>query len=387
MILFLSMLVILPGCDTAGGAAAQAGSANPAAPVPEVGIIQVEPRAITLDTELSGRTAAYMTAEVRPQVSGIILERAYKEGSEVNAGQLLYRIDPASYQAAYDSAKATQARDEAVLTTAELKVKRYRELVKINAVSQEDYDDAAAALKQAQATLAIDKAAVETARINLAYTRVTAPISGRIGRSAVTQGALVTAGQSTALATIRQFDPIYVDVTQSSSELLRFKRSLSGGQVQTGEVPDTSVQLILDDGIGYVHRGRLQFSEVNVDESTGSVTLRAEFPNPDLQLLPGMYVRALLTGGVRPQAMLVPQQAVTRDAKGKASALVLGLEDKVESRELILERAIGNQWLVASGLQAGDRLIVDGLQKVHEGMQAKAVQLTSAESHPAGPQN
>lgn len=368
--------LVLSGCNNAGSTVDPAQSA---AMQPEVGVVEIKPRTVTLDTELAGRTAAYLIAEVRPQVGGIVLERLFEEGSEVKAGQVLYRIDPATYQAAYDLAKATLARDEAALTTARLKAGRYEELVKIKAVSQEDYDDAAAALKQAQATVAIDKAAVETARIELAYTRVTAPIDGRIGRSTVTQGALVTADQTTALATIQQLDPIYVDVTQSSTDLLHLKRALASGRLQRADQLEANVELMLEDGTRYGPRGRLQFSEVSVDERTGTVTLRAVFPNPEQELLPGMYVRAMLTEGVRQQAILAPQQAVTRDPQGKATALVLNPQDKVEPRNLTVERALGNQWLITDGLQAGDRLIVDGLQKVRPGAQARAVELHVAD--------
>ena len=375
-VLSLMSALVLSGCNNAGSTVDPAQSA---AMQPEVGVVEIKPRTVTLDTELAGRTAAYLIAEVRPQVGGIVLERLFEEGSEVKAGQVLYRIDPATYQAAYDLAKATLARDEAALTTARLKAGRYEELVKIKAVSQEDYDDAAAALKQAQATVAIDKAAVETARIELAYTRVTAPIDGRIGRSTVTQGALVTADQTTALATIQQLDPIYVDVTQSSTDLLHLKRALASGRLQRADQLEANVELMLEDGTRYGPRGRLQFSEVSVDERTGTVTLRAVFPNPEQELLPGMYVRAMLTEGVRQQAILAPQQAVTRDPQGKATALVLNPQDKVEPRNLTVERALGNQWLITDGLQAGDRLIVDGLQKVRPGAQARAVELHVAD--------
>ena len=386
-ILLLSSLLFLPGCDRAGVNAAQTGSADAAAPLPQVGIVEIRPRPVSLDTELAGRTTSYLIAEVRPQVSGIILDRAYEEGSRITVGQLLYRIDPATYQAAYDSAVATLRRDEAAMTRARLTADRYRELLKTKSVSQEVYDDAAAALKQAKATVDIDKAALESARINLDYTRVTAPISGRIGRSNVTQGALVTASQATPLATIQQYDPIYVDVTQSSAELLRLKRVLASGQLQpTGEL-DANVALILEDGTNYAHRGRLQFTEVSVDENTGSVTLRAVFPNPEHQLLPGMYVRAVITEGVKQAAILAPQKAVTRDAKGRASAMVLGSGDRIEQRNLTLDRAVGNQWLVTAGLQPGDRLIVDGLQKVRPGIPASAVNLDTDGSNAAGSTN
>ena len=355
-----------------------------AAPAPTVGVHEVAPQSLTVSSELAGRTAPYLIAEVRPQVTGIILERPFREGGDVEAGQVLYQIDPATYQAAYDSAAATLARDEAALTTARLKAKRYAELVKVKAVSQEANDDAVAALKQAQATVAMDKAALETARINLGYTRVTAPIDGRIGRSTVTQGALVIANQATALAAVRQLDPIYVDVTQSSAELLRLKRALGKGEVQRPDELSAQVELILEDGSTYVHKGTLEFSEVTVDESTGSVTLRALFPNPEQQLLPGMFVRARVQEGVTEHAVLVPQQAVSRDHTGKASVMILNDNDQVEVRPVDVARAAGSQWLVRDGLNAGERVIVDGLQKVRPGDRATAVLVTASSNDEPG---
>lgn len=360
--------VLLSGCDTT-----QAQGQPGPAPIPEVGVVEVQAQPVTLSTELAGRTAPYLIAEVRPQVSGIIQQRLFSEGGEIEAGQVLYQIDPATYQAAYDNAKATLARDEAALTSAQLKVKRYKNLVKIKAVSQEAYDDALAALKQAQASVAMSEAAVQTARINLDYTQVTSPIAGRIGRSTVTPGALVTANQSDALATVRQLDPIYVDVTQSSAQMLSLKRALASGQLQRTEDLNANVELILEDGSRYSESGHLQFSEVNVDESTGTVTLRAVFPNPEQVLLPGMYVRAVIHEGVKPEAILAPQRSITRDTQGNATALVLNEQGVVEQRSLAVERAIGHQWLVTAGLEAGDQLIVDGLQKVRPGAPARAV--------------
>lgn len=354
---------------------AQAGGA----PAPSVGIYEVQPQPLVLNAELAGRTVAYRIAEVRPQVSGIVIERTFREGGKVEAGETLYQIDPATYQANYASAKATLARDEAMLTTARLKVKRYAGLIKIKAVSQEIYDEADAALKEALANVEIGKAALQTARIALDYTRVSAPIAGHIGRSTITQGALVTGNQVTALATIRQLDPIYVDVTQSSVELLRLKKlALDNSELQRSENLSTPVELILEDGSHYPHKGELKFSEVTVDESTGSVTLRALFPNPEQQLLPGMYVRARVQEGAQQQAILVPQQGVSRDAKGSASALVLNADDQVETRALNVVRAVGNQWLISSGLAAGDRVIIDGLQKVRPGVKAKAIPVVEA---------
>tara|TARA_R110002096_G_scaffold29497_13_gene88804 strand:- start:61 stop:1287 length:1227 start_codon:yes stop_codon:yes gene_type:complete len=371
------MALLLSACGSSNSSAAPA-SAQQAAPAPQVGIHEVRPQTLTVSSELAGRTSTYLIAEVRPQVSGIIIERPFREGGDVEAGDVLYQIDSSTYQAAYDSAAATLARDEALLAAARLKAERYAELVKINAVSQEGNDDATAALKQAEAVVAMDKAALQTARINLAYTRVTAPISGRIGRSSVTQGALVTANQATALATIRQLDPMYVDVTQSSAELLRLKRALGNGDVQRPDELSAEVQLILEDGSLYAHKGTLEFSEVTVDESTGSVTLRALFPNPEQELLPGMFVRAQVQEGVTENAMLVPQMAVTRDNTGNASVMVLNDGDQVEQRPVDIARAVGNQWLVRNGLDTGDRVIVDGLQKVRPGVQASAVLLTAS---------
>lgn len=372
--------LLLASCDRSD-VTAQSGEA----PKPQVGVVEVEPRPLAVETELAGRTNPYLIAEVRPQVSGIILARQFEEGSDIKAGQVLYQIDPATYQAAYDSARATLARDEASLLTARLKADRYGKLIETGVVSQEDYDNAVAAQKQAEAVVAMDAAAVETARIDLGYTQVTAPIAGTIGRSTVTQGALVTEDQTAALATIQQLDPIYVDVTQSSVELLRLKRALASGRLQRTNGQDADVELILEDGSRYGMTGRLQFSEVSVDERTGTVTLRAVFPNPDHELLPGMYVRAVLREGIRKNAILAPQQAVTRDAQGNATALVLNSQGMVESHNLTVERAVGNQWLVTAGLQAGDRLIVDGLQKIRPGQEAQPVFLKLASNNNPAP--
>jgi membrane fusion protein, multidrug efflux system len=362
------LLLALSGCQSSD----QADQPHAAPPPPKVGVIELQANDVVLSTEVSGRTSPYLIAEVRPQVSGIVRERLFEEGSQVAAGQVLYQIDPSVYEAALDSAKATQARDEAQAQIAQLKVRRYANLIKKQAVSQEDYDEVQAQLKQALATVAMDKAAVASAEIDLAYTRVTSPIAGRIGRSSVTQGALVTANQAAQLATVQRLDPIYVDLNQSSTELLRLKRSLSDGRLKALD-STANVELILEDGSRYAQRGRLQFSEVSVDRQTGTVLLRAVFPNPDHELLPGMYVRAVLHEGIREQAILAPQRAVSRDAKGKTTALVLNAENTVESRELTINRAVGNDWLVDSGLRAGDRLIVDGLQKIKPGASAEAV--------------
>jgi membrane fusion protein (multidrug efflux system) len=346
-------------------------SAPPPSGPPEVGIIVVKPEKVSLTTELSGRTVPYLIAEVRPQVSGIIRRRLYTEGSDVKAGQVLYEIDPSSYQAAYASVKASQSRVEASLVSIRLTEERYRDLVKIKAVSQQDYDNASAFLKQVEAELAVAKAAVETAQINLAYTKITAPISGRIGRSTVTDGALVTGNQSTALATIQLFDSMYVDVSQSTTDLLKLKQNLANGVLKKSS--SAQVKLLLEDGSVYPLPGMLKFSEVTVDQSTGSVTLRAVFPNPKHSLLPGMFVRAVLEEGVSDNSILIPQRGVTRNPKGDAMVMVVGAEEKAEPRTIKVVRTIGDNWLVSEGLKAGDRVILEGLQKARPGTPVKAV--------------
>lgn len=349
-------------------------AAMPPSGPPEVGVITVQTQRVALTTELSGRTAPHLIAEVRPQVGGIIKKRLFTEGSDVKAGQVLYQIDPASYEASLASARASQARAEATLGSTRLKAERYQDLVKIKAVSQQDNDDAQASLKQAEADLASAKAAVETARINLAYTRIVAPISGRIGRSTVTDGALVTASQAAALATIQQLSSMYVDVTQSSAELLRLKQSLASGVMKKDSASSQArVKLLLEDGSAYPQPGSLKFSEVTVDQSTGSITLRAVFPNPNQTLLPGMFVRAVLEEGVNEQAMLVPQRGVTRNPKGDAMVMTVGAEEKVEPRVIQVVRTIGENWLVSGGLKPGDRIILEGLQKARPGTPVKAV--------------
>ena len=360
-----ALMMLMNGCGN------KASTAPPASLPPEVGIVVVQPQRVVLTTELPGRTAPWQVAEVRPQVNGIIQKRIFIEGSDVKAGAVLYQIDPATYQAAFASAKAAEARAEASLGTVRLKEERYRDLVKIKAVSQQDYDDAHAAFKQAEADVAFSRAAVETARINLAYTKVTAPISGRIGRSSVTDGALVTASQSTALATIQQLGSMYVDVTQSSAELLRLKQNLASGLMKKSD--SAQVKLLLEDGSSYPLPGTLKFSEVTVDQSTGSVILRAVFPNPKQSLLPGMFVRAVVEEGTNEQAILVPQRGVTRNPKGEALAVVVGAEEKAEQRPIKVVRTVGDNWLVSDGLKAGDRVIVEGVQRVRPGTVVKTV--------------
>jgi membrane fusion protein (multidrug efflux system) len=355
----------------------QAAQSPAAAQVPEVGVVTLKAQRVSLTTELPGRVSAFMVSDVRPQVGGIIQKRLFEEGSDVTAGQVLYQIDPATYRAAYDSAAATLAKAKANVMSVRAKADRYKELVAINAVSKQDYDDAVASMRSAEADIAADQAALETARINLDYTEVTAPISGRIGKSAVTPGALVTANQSDALATIQQLGQIYVDVTQSSIDVLRLKRDLANGKLQSAGANQVKVRLLLEDGSPYEQSGILQFTDITVDKTTGSITLRAVFPNPMEDLLPGMYVRAVLEEGVADQALLVPQRGVSRDARGNPTAMVVGADEKIETRIIKTDRTIGDQWLVSDGLKAGDRVVLDGLQKIRAGVQVKAIELTS----------
>ncbi|WP_374586346.1 efflux RND transporter periplasmic adaptor subunit [Pseudoduganella sp.] len=365
---------LVAGCGgkQAGGQGAPGGQQ-----APEVAVFTVSPQPLAMSTELPGRTAAYQVAEVRPQVGGLVQKRLFTEGSDVKAGTQLYQIDPATYQATFNSAKASLAKAKANLAAAAPKVARYKELVAIEGVSRQDYDDAVAAHEQAKAEVEAAQAAVDAARINVEYTKVAAPISGRISRSNVTPGALVTAGQATALTTVQQLDPIYVDVTQSSEELLRLKREMDSGSIKRAD-GQAKVTLLLSDGSKYALPGKLQFSDVSVDPGTGNVTLRALFPNPKHDLLPGMFVRAVLETGVSEQAIAVPQMGVTRNPKGEATALVLNKEGKVEQRVLQTGGTIGDKWLVKSGLQAGDRVIVEGLQKVKPGAPAVVAKSTPA---------
>lgn len=354
------------------------GLAAPAPAPVEVGVTTIQPRAVPLIAELPGWVAAFRMAQVRPQVSGIIQKRLFVEGNEVKAGQQLYQIDPATYEAALASAKATLARAEAAATLARQNVGRYSVLIKKDTVSQQTYDDAVATLAKAEADVAAGKAAVRSAEIELAYTRVYAPIDGITGRSNYTEGALVTANQSDALTTVTQLDPVYVDVTQPSNVLLRLKREYASGQITTAGDNQARVTLIFDDDTEYAEKGRLQFSEVTVDQGTGSVTLRAIVPNTDRLLMPGMFVRERIELGIREDAILVSQRAVTRDQRGRAVVMVVDPSDKVESRVIEVGRTIGDDWLVRSGLQQGDRVIVAGLQKVRPGAQVTTVQVDSA---------
>jgi membrane fusion protein, multidrug efflux system len=348
-------------------------------PMPEVAFVTIQTKQVVTTTELAGRTSANLVAEVRPQVSGIIQKRLFTEGSNVEAGQALFQIDPALYQVALDNAKAALARSEAQLSTIQLRASRFKDLLVQKAVSQQDYDDADAALKQVQADIQYGKATVETARINLRYTTITAPISGRIGKSSITEGALVTAQQPTVLATIQRMDPMYVDVPQSTAEVLRLRLGLKEGRLDQNGANQKKVQLIMEDGTVYPLAGTLQFRDVTVDQTTGSVILRVVFPNPNGVLLSGMFVRAVVQEGVNKQAILIPQQAVSRDPKGNPLALIVDNESKVQLRMLTLDRAIGDQWLVSAGLATGERLIVEGMQKVKPGIPVKAVPFENGE--------
>jgi membrane fusion protein (multidrug efflux system) len=340
----------------------------------EVGTYTLSAQNVTLTRELPGRTKATLSSEIRPQVGGIIQARFFEEGAFVKKDVLLYQIDPSSYQAAFEEAKATLQNAEALVESTRLKSERYTDLVKIDGVSKQDMEDAKASYLQAVASVEAKKAALQTARINLEYTKIKAPISGRIGTSSVTVGALVTANQTTALATIRTLDPIYVDLTQSSTQLLKLRALLEQQGIKQGS---TKLALKLEDGSMYKQNGTLQFQEIAVDESTGSVTLRATFPNPDGVLLPGMYVRTLVDEAVNSAAILVPQQAIQRDPKGNATALIVTADNKVEKRVVVTERAIGDTWLVNSGLNAGERVIVEGVNKVRVGDVVRVVDVTT----------
>jgi len=375
----LTAIVILGGC----GQQSNKGGPPPGGE-PEVAVVTIQPKRLVITTELAGRTSANLVAELRPQVSGIIQKRLFEEGSSVKIGQALYQIDPAPYQAALDNAKAALGRAEANLPAIRLKADRLRELLAEKAVSQQDYDDVAAALKQTEADVQYWKAMVETARINIGYTSINAPISGRIGRSAVTEGALVTAHQPTALATIQQLDPMYVDVPQSTTELLRLRRRLEEGRLTNNRQIQNKVRLLLEDNTQYPLEGALQFRDVTVDPTTGSVNLRIIFPNPKGYLLPGMFVRAVLEEGVNPNALFVPQQAVSRNPKGEPYALTVDAEGKVRQRMLKLDRAIGDAWLLSSGLAPGDRVIVEGQLKVRDGASVKAVPFETGDEKKSG---
>ncbi|MGV2100981.1 MULTISPECIES: efflux RND transporter periplasmic adaptor subunit [unclassified Rhizobium] len=342
---------------------------------PQVSAVTLRPQSVTITAEVPGRTAASLIAEVRPQVGGIIRARNFKEGSEVNAGDVLYEIEPSPYQAAFDSSVATLQKAEGAVPSAQAKVDRYQGLTSQAAVSKQDLDDARSTLAQALADVASARAALETARINLGYTKIRAPIGGRIDASAVTVGALVTAEQTTALATINQLDPINVDVTQSSTNLLALRKSIADGRIKTtGD--NVSVNVKLEDGSKYDKPGKFEFLESSVSQTLGTVTARATFPNPDRLLLPGMYVRATIEEGVAPNSFLVPQRAVTRDTKGDPTAMFVSTDGKVQRRTLSVQRSIGNSWLVAGGINDGDRVIVEGIQRVRDGQDVKVDDVT-----------
>lgn len=339
-------------------------------PVPEVSVVTLKSAPLDIKTDLPGRTSAYRIAEVRPQVGGIILKRNFIEGSDIKAGSSLYQIDPATYKAAYDNANGDLVRAQAAANIAHLTLVRYRKLVGTKYISQQEFDDAQAQARQADATVVAAKASLESARINLAYTKVTSPISGRIGKSSVTEGALVTTNQANPLARVQQLDPIYVDVTQSSKDFLRLKDEMASGTMKQHD-GKASVELIMENGQLYPQLGALEFSDVTVDESTGSLTIRAIFPNPDNMLLPGMFVRARLNEGIKENAILVPQQGVTHNQRGEATVLLVGADNKVEMHIVNAAQAIGNKWLVTDGVKDGDKVIVMGIQKLHVGAQVK----------------
>jgi membrane fusion protein (multidrug efflux system) len=349
-----------------------------AAPV-VVGVVTMQPERQIVTSELPGRTSAFLTAEIRPQVGGIVEQRPFIEGAQVKTGQLLYQLDNASYLAAQANAQAMLTRSKAAMGAAKSNANRNTELVKINAISQQLADDTQALLLLATSDVAVAKAALETARINLAYTRIVAPITGRITTSSVTPGALVTANQTAALTTVLQLDPLYVDITQSSTELLQLKTDMARGLIKGSEQAEANITLILEDGSTYAQKGKLKFSGVNVNTGTGTVTLRAVVPNPNGLLMPGMYVRARLEAGVTEQAILTPQQSVTREASGKATVLVVGSDNKVERRVIEIDKAVGNRWLVTQGLTQGELVIVDGLQRITAGDTVKPLVLTLAQ--------
>jgi len=368
--LIATIVVLLVGMIMAGCGSRQP---PPEPAIPEVAIVTVQPERAVLSTELPGRTSAYLVAEIHPQVSGIIQKRLFNEGSDIKAGDVLYEIDPATYQAAYDNTLASLAKAEANLPPKRLKAERYKEVVAVKAVSQQDCDEAVGAFQEAEADIEYWKAAAESARINLAYTRIKAPITGRIGKSNITVGALATAYQGTSLAVIQQLDPIYVDATQSSANLLRLKRNIAAGRIKGDGSTQAPAKLLLEDGTPYPLEGTLKFSDVTVDTGTGSLILRMVFPNPKYILLPGMYVRAIVQEGVVDRAILAPQQGVSLDPKGIPIAMVVDSSNKVEQRTLKIDRAMGDKWLVSEGLNPGDRLIVEGFQGIRPGDTVKAV--------------
>jgi len=377
----LAMTLAVTGCSRSDPAAK--GPAQPQ--VKEVGVVTLKTERLAFSTELSGRTVAPVIAEIRPQVGGIVQKRLFSEGSQVKEGQPLYQLDPAPFQAAYASAQANVRKAESTLATARTVARRNAELVKIDAISQQVNEQTQASAQQAEADVAVARAAEQTARINLGYTRINSPITGWVELSTVTPGALVTANQATALTTVQQLDPVHVHVTQSSSELLRLKRDLAEGRLQRGNANEAPIKLLLEDGSAYPHDGKLTFAGVTVDAGTGSVTLRAVVPNPERMLMPGMYVRAVLQEGVNEAALLVPQQAVTRAPDGSASTLVIGADDKLAKRNIVVGRAVTNRWQVLSGLAAGERVLVEGSQRAKVGDTVRATEVTSPAGGPTGP--
>lgn len=371
-LLLISGSVVLTGCDDSSTQSSQQ-------PPIEVGVVTLKASPFEMTAELPGRTSAYRVAEVRPQVSGVILKRNFVEGSDIKAGESLYLIDPAPYKATYNSARGDLARAEANARIARVTLDRYKPLLGTQYISKQDYDNAAATVAQNEAAVQTAKATLENAKINLAYTRVTSPISGRIGKSAVTEGALVQNAQTTALATVQQLDTMYVDLTQSSDDYLKLRAMLDSGQINQRD-GKADVQIILDNGELFAQKGKLEFSDVTVDETTGSITLRATVPNPDHRLLPGMFVRARVSEGIKPDAILVPQQGVSRTPTGAASVMVVNQDNKVEARTVTTAQAVGDKWLIASGLKAGDRVIVTGLQKIGPGAAVKIEEIPQQET-------
>lgn len=375
----ITLAIIVWTCFMTAGCSKK--EAGPPLMMPEVAVMTVQTKPVITTTELAGRTSANLVAEVRPQVNGIIQKRLFTEGSDVKAGQALFQIDPALYQSALNNATAALARSEAQLSSIQLRAGRLRDLLADKAVSQQDYDDAAAALKQVQADIQYGKASVETARINLKYTTIIAPVSGRIGRSSVTEGALVTAHQPIALATIQKIDPMYVDVSQSTADILRLRRQIQEGRLDQNGESQKKVSLLLDDGTEYPLKGTLKFRDVTVDPTTGSVVLRIVFPNPKGILMPGMFVRTLVQEGTHKNAILIPQQAVSRDPKGNPLTFIVDKDGKVQLRPITVDRAVGDAWLVSSGLAAGDRVIVEGMLKVQPGIPVKAVPFENSQKN------
>jgi membrane fusion protein (multidrug efflux system) len=369
LVVLLSSLALITACSRSSANVPHS-TGGPGGP-PLVSVITLAPAPVSLTRELPGRTSAYKVAEVRARVSGIILKRSFTEGSVVSEGQVLFEIDPATYRAELASAQATLARTEANLASARAQAARYEELIQAKAISRQDYDNSRATYLAAEADVAAARASVDTASINLGYTQVTSPITGQIGRSSVTEGALVQQGQATLLATVQQIDPIYVDLAQSSDEWLRLKDDIASGRLQAE--PDGQTKVTLTTGLErtYAQPGHLEFADITVDPSTGSIVVRALFPNPNQDLLPGMFVRARIAEGVDAAALLVPQAALTRDSRGAASVMILNAANKVELRPVVADRTVGPAWLISTGLVAGDRVIVEGLQRIRPGMEVQ----------------